>query len=92
MFDNNADRLNIFSVWEEDDLTAQCLLFFLAGFDTSSTLLSFIGHELAINSDIQIKLLNEVDQFNYRLNGTKMNYETINQMTYLDMVVNGQFI
>lgn len=73
--------------WEDDDLTAQCLIFFFAGFDTASTLLSFIGHELAINPEIQAKLVDEVDMFRQQLDGKSMNYETINKMPYMDMVV-----
>lgn len=76
--------------WEDDDLTAQCLIFFFAGFDTASTLLSFIGHELAINPEIQAKLVDEVDMFRQQLDGKSMNYETINKMPYMDMVVTGE--
>lgn len=77
-------------MWEDDDLTAQCLIFFFAGFDTASTLLCFIGHELAVNKDVQTRLVEEVDTFREQLQGKAMNYETINKMTYLDMVVTGE--
>lgn len=77
-------------MWEDDDLTAQCLIFFFAGFDTASTLLCFLAHELAINPDIQARLIEEVDLFREQLEGQPMNYETINKMTYLDMVVTGK--
>lgn len=77
-------------MWEDDDLTAQCLIFFFAGFDTASTLLCFIGHELAVNQDVQTRLVGEVDMFREELQGKAMNYETINKMTYLDMVVTGE--
>lgn len=77
-------------MWEDDDLTAQCLIFFFAGFDTASTLLCFLGHELAVNPDIQARLVEEVDQFQAELEGKPMNYDTINKMKYLDMVVTGK--
>lgn len=74
-------------VWEDDDLTGQCVVFFFAGFDAASTLLCFMGHELAINPEVQGKLIEEVDEFKGKLGGKSMNYETINKMAYLDMVV-----
>lgn len=77
-------------MWEDDDLIGQCLVFFFAGFDTASTLLAFIGHELAVNPDVQEKLIEEVDNFRHHLDGKTMNYETINKMTYLDAVVSGE--
>lgn len=77
-------------MWEDDDLTAQCLIFFFAGFDTASTLLCFIGHELAVNQDVQTRLVEEVDTFREELHGKAINYETINKLTYLDMVVTGE--
>lgn len=77
-------------VWEDDDITGQCLLFFFAGFDTASTLLSFAGHELAMNPEVQQKLIEEVDAFTEELDGKPMTYEIINKMEYLDMVVSGE--
>jgi len=38
------------------NMTSQAFIFFLAGFETSSTLMSFVAHEIAVNSDIQEKL------------------------------------
>lgn len=67
--------------WSDDELVAQCLLFFLAGFETSSTLLSFLGCELALNPDIQEKLCREIDETQ------KLTYEALNSMKYLDQVI-----
>ncbi|XP_059611831.1 uncharacterized protein LOC132258517 [Phlebotomus argentipes] len=72
---------------EEDDLTAQCLIFFLAGFDTSSTCMCFTAHELAANPDVQKKLIEEVDVTKKMLGGKPITYEVLHNMKYLDMVI-----
>ncbi|XP_059612328.1 cytochrome P450 9e2-like [Phlebotomus argentipes] len=72
---------------EDDDLTAQCMIFFLAGFDTSSTCMSFTAHELATNPEVQQKLLIEVDEMKEKLAGKPLTYEALQHMPYLDMVI-----
>ncbi|KAF2899550.1 hypothetical protein ILUMI_06624, partial [Ignelater luminosus] len=69
----------------DEDITAQALLFFLAGFETTSSLLSFTIYELALNTDIQQKLYEEIDECykNYKGDFT---YEAVLGMKYLDMV------
>jgi len=61
-------------------------VFFIAGFDTTSTTECFAAHELAANPDIQKRLQDEVDEVAARNNG-KVNYNDINAMKYMDMVV-----
>jgi len=73
--------------WEDDDLYAQCFIFFFAGFDTISTVMTFISYELMINPDVQTKLQEEIDEMNERLDGKKVNYEQIQGMKYMDQVV-----
>uniref|UniRef100_A0A1B0DEZ0 Uncharacterized protein n=1 Tax=Phlebotomus papatasi TaxID=29031 RepID=A0A1B0DEZ0_PHLPP len=75
------------SKFVDDDLTAQCLIFFLAGFDTSSTCMCFTAHELAVNPEVQKKLLLEVDATRESLGGKPLTYEALQKMTYLDMVI-----
>ncbi|XP_011266968.2 cytochrome P450 9e2 [Camponotus floridanus] len=70
-----------------DDMIAQAYVFFLGGFDTSSTTMCFAAHELAVNIDIQIKLQQEIDKVLEESNG-KVTYETINGLEYLDLVIN----
>ncbi|KAJ8686640.1 hypothetical protein QAD02_022434 [Eretmocerus hayati] len=69
------------------EITAQIFVFFFAGFETTSTQMSLIAHELATNPDVQRKLQHEIDDVLRDTNG-KMTYEAINKMLYLDAVFN----
>ncbi|CAO1441584.1 unnamed protein product [Diamesa hyperborea] len=85
--ESNMGKSKITRVWDDEDLAAQCFIFFLAGFDTVSTTMSFAAHELAVNSDIQDKLLQEVIDTNTELNGEPINYEKIQKMKYMDAFI-----
>lgn len=65
-------------------------MFFLAGFETSSTTLSFCLHEMAVNQDIQKRVFDEINETaaNY---GLPLSYEAISSMGYLDQCVKGKF-
>ncbi|KAK4878885.1 hypothetical protein RN001_011391 [Aquatica leii] len=69
-----------------DDITAQALIFFFAGFDSVSTLMCFMAYELAINVDVQEQLQNEIDEVLAQYNDG-LTYEALSKMKYLDMVV-----
>lgn len=76
-----------YSDWVDDDLVAQCLIFFFGGSETTSTLLSFMGHELACNPDIQQQLYEQIVEIEKNLNGEPITYELINDFKYMDMIV-----
>ena len=38
------------------------MIFFLAGFETTATTLSFFAHSIAINPDVQEKLCQEIEE------------------------------
>ncbi|KYN29649.1 PREDICTED: cytochrome P450 9e2-like [Trachymyrmex cornetzi] len=69
-----------------DDMIAQAFIFFLGGFETSSTAMCFAAHEIAANPEIQTKLQQEIDKALEESNG-EVSYETINRLEYLDAVV-----
>lgn len=75
------------TTWSNDELVAQCLMFFIAGFETSSTLLSFLVLELALNEPVQTKLCHEVKEMSSKLTDKSISYELLQSMKYLDMVV-----
>ncbi|XP_065205534.1 probable cytochrome P450 6a13 [Planococcus citri] len=67
-------------------MAAQALLFFLAGFETSSTNLTYVLLELAQNKHIQDKVRHEIHQV-LSSNNDELNYDVLKQMTYTDMVI-----
>ncbi|KZC12359.1 putative cytochrome P450 6a14 [Dufourea novaeangliae] len=66
-------------------LASQAFVFFLAGFETSSSTISHSLYELAINIDMQDKLRKEIRE-NYAQHGETLTYERVKQMKYLDLV------
>ncbi|CAG9785987.1 unnamed protein product [Diatraea saccharalis] len=72
--------------WSEDDLVAQALLFFLGGFDTVSLGMVFALHELALNPEVQDKLVAEIRENEIKNEG-KFDFNSIQKMAYMDMVV-----
>jgi deoxycytidine triphosphate deaminase len=91
-FSLDSSNVTIFSLpseLEDEDIIAQVLLFFLAGFDTASTLLCFASHQLAVHLEVQARLQQEIDE-TLQENGRKLTYEALHNMKYLDMVVNGE--
>ncbi|RZB40914.1 p450 domain containing protein [Asbolus verrucosus] len=69
-----------------EDITAQALIFFFGGFDTASSLMCFLGHELAVNQHIQRRLKEEIRKLLIDTDG-KITYEHLLSMKYLDMVI-----
>ncbi|KPJ03683.1 Cytochrome P450 9e2 [Papilio xuthus] len=84
--ESSVGRKKVSRVWTDDDLVAQALIFFFAGFDTVSTAMMFALHELAMNPDVQNRLFDEIKQHEVR-NGGTLDYNSIQNMNYLDMVV-----
>ena len=80
-----------FSEWSDIDLVAQAILFLVAGFDTVSTAMSFLLYELAVNPDVQERLVQEIRD-NDAKNGGKFDFDSIQKLPYLDMVVSGKTV
>ncbi|KAF9817881.1 hypothetical protein SFRURICE_003287 [Spodoptera frugiperda] len=72
--------------WTDNDLVSQAFLFFIAGFETVSTAMSFMMYELAVNPDVQDRLVQEIREHDAK-NGGKFDFNSIQSMKYLDMVV-----
>ncbi|XP_052023974.1 cytochrome P450 3A13 [Apodemus sylvaticus] len=68
------------------EIVAQSVIFIFAGYETTSSALSFVLYLLAIHPDVQKKLQDEIDAA--LPNKAPATYDTLLQMEYLDMVVN----
>lgn len=69
-----------------EDIVSQAFIFFLAGLDTTSTLLSIIAYEIALHPDVQKKIHEEVDCYMKEGNG-EISYDALAKMEYIDQVV-----
>ncbi|KAH8401696.1 hypothetical protein KR009_007399 [Drosophila setifemur] len=69
-----------------NELLAQAFIFFVAGFETSSTTMGFALYELARNQDVQNKLRKEINDVLGKHNN-EFTYEGIKEMKYLEQVV-----
>ncbi|EDW02023.1 GH20129 [Drosophila grimshawi] len=73
--------------FNDEDLLAQCLLFFMVGFDVISTCLCFLTYELCMNQEVQSKLYDEISSVEEELQGKPLNYNMLAKMKYMDSVI-----
>ena len=69
----------------ENEILAQCFLFFIAGYETTATTLSFCSYELSLNQEIQERLYEETKQA-FDENG-EINCEVLSKLPFLDSVL-----
>lgn len=74
--------------WSDTDLVAQAVIFFMAGYESISTATSFALHELALHPDVQERLFKEIKEEDRRKGG-KIDFSSIQNMNYMDMVTSG---
>ncbi|CAG9766996.1 unnamed protein product [Ceutorhynchus assimilis] len=72
--------------FDENVLLGQAIQFFLAGFETTGSILSFTLYELCLDQEIQEKLREEIFEITKKHNNS-ITYESISEMKYLDMCV-----
>ncbi|KAF5303272.1 hypothetical protein FQA39_LY10011 [Lamprigera yunnana] len=85
VYDDGVQRKTL----TDEDITAQVLIFFFAGFESVSMLMCFMAHELAVNVDIQERLQSEIDDALIQHEGI-LSYETLSKLTYMNMVLSGK--
>lgn len=68
-----------------EELVAQCLLFLLAGYETTSTTLAYIMYEMSVNPEAQKKLQEEIDDYfpyDVSLNGISVLVNTVSRIRF----------
>ncbi|XP_008287345.1 cytochrome P450 3A30-like [Stegastes partitus] len=70
----------------DHEILSQAMIFLFAGYETTSSTLSFLAYNLATNPHIMKKLQEEIDTT--LPNKAPAQYQTLMQMEYLDCVVN----
>ncbi|XP_044931008.1 cytochrome P450 3A12 isoform X2 [Mustela putorius furo] len=82
----NSKEMDTHKALSDLELVAQSIIFIFAGYESTSTSLSFLVYELATHPDVQQKLQEEIDAtFPKKAPPT---YDDLVQMEYLDMVLN----
>lgn len=72
-----------------EECAAQSYLFYLAGFDTSSSALTYCLYELVRNPELLRKVQKEIDETLGRHND-EISYEAIQEMKYLELCILGE--
>ncbi|PZC82574.1 hypothetical protein B5X24_HaOG200097 [Helicoverpa armigera] len=71
---------------DDDLLVAQCFIFFVAGYETSATTLSFTLYELAKNPEAQKRAIAEVDDY-LRRHNNELKYECLSEMPFIEACI-----
>jgi cytochrome P450 family 6 len=71
--------------------TSSTVIFFFAGSDTTSTIISFAITQLSRHPDLQEKLRQEI-LAKVKADGGEITYENLHEMTYLTQVMNGEYL
>lgn len=74
-----------------EELAAQAYVFYTAGFETTSSAMSFCLFEIARNAEIQERVHTEIDEVLAKYDG-QLTYDAINELKYLDACLDGMLV
>ncbi|XP_033761672.1 cytochrome P450 3A8-like isoform X2 [Pecten maximus] len=78
------DKTSGKTVLTESEIASQAVLFFLAGYDTTASTLTFVTYHFCIYPDICDKVIQEIDE---KLGKATPNYDNVHELTYLEMCI-----
>ena len=71
----------------EEEIIATAMVFLVAGYDTTGMTLAFLAYQMSINPELQERLHQEVDQAYEDNHGEMPDYQTIQSLPYIDMLI-----
>lgn len=83
-----SDKEGAFEGLTFNELAAQAFVFFIAGYETSSTAMTFTILELAQRPDLQIKMRDEINSV-LKKHDNKLTFDGLKEMTYMEQVLRG---
>jgi cytochrome P450 family 6 len=69
------------------EIAAHCFSFFIFGFETTSLTGAYVLYNLAMNQEVQERLRHEVGFVIMKRDESRLTYEAIQEMSYLQMVI-----
>ncbi|KAL1492263.1 hypothetical protein ABEB36_012738 [Hypothenemus hampei] len=86
LIDMNQEKKDGEKPFSFEQIVANTILFFIAGFDTSSTAMNFTLYELSRNPEIQEKARQEINKVLLKYDG-QVTYESLQEMSYLQQCI-----
>lgn len=75
----------MFSVFDDDNLVAQAVLFYVAGFEATSTTVAFALYDLSRSPEHEENVYNEIMRFGQT---DELNMDRLSKLTLLDECIN----
>ena len=88
--DENSNKRRVESekkTLTDEEIIGNIILILLAGYETTASLLTHASYSLAVHSEIQTKLRQEILEAKNQNNGV-LDYDTLMSLPYLDAVIN----
>ncbi|XP_033729106.1 cytochrome P450 3A29-like [Pecten maximus] len=85
MSDANANEKAERKMLTTDEIIGQSFLFFLAGYETTASLLSFSAYEMMCNPEVQDRIYEEIVE---QLGEEEPTYDNIGKLKYMELVLN----
>lgn len=75
--------------WDNEEIVSQCFMLLWIGYSITKVTLSFVIYELMMSDLVQARLRAEIDAVRASSRGRQLQYNDVDKMKYLDMVISG---